>query len=152
MEENEIGLIRPSRIGLWLVVLIMLLQAISVAVAREGVTVQLDQVGGSDVRGTATLNSAGEGTQVVLEVEGLAPGTTAGATMHANTCTEPSASFAALPKLTADPRGKAKATGSILYRDTEAVALATMADGAHIIAIRTGRMVACGVIPRKQEP
>jgi hypothetical protein len=73
--------------------------------------------------------------------------------MHANTCTQPSASFAALPKLTADAGGKATATGSILYRDTEAVALATMADGAHIIAIQTGQMVACGVIPRrKQQP
>src|SRR5262245_59646613 len=143
-------LLRPCRIGLWLVVLIMLLlQTSSVAAAREGVTVRLDQVGGSGVRGTAILTAAGEGTQVVLEVEGLAPGTTARATMHANTCTEPSASFAALPKLTADAGGNVRATGSILYLDTDAVALATMADGEHIIGIQTGQMVACGVIPRR---
>ena len=67
--------------------------------------------------------------------------------MYANTCAEPSASFAALPELKADAGGKATATGSIRYRGTEAVALATMADGAHIIAIQTGHMVACGVIP-----
>src|SRR5262249_26369381 len=85
----------------------------------------------------------------VLEVVGLPPLKTASATMHANTCAKPSASFAALPELKADANGKATATGAILYRGAEAVALTTMADGAHIIAIQTGQMAACGVIPVK---
>jgi hypothetical protein len=36
----------------------------------------------------------------------------------------------------------------VLFRGTENVALATMADGEHIIAIQAGeQVVACGVIP-----
>jgi hypothetical protein len=60
----------------------------------------------------------------------------------------PSASFAALPELTADGSGQATATGSILFRGTDDVALATMADGEHIITIQTDQVVACGVIPK----
>jgi hypothetical protein len=67
--------------------------------------------------------------------------------MQAGTCATPSASFAALPDLAADAGGRATATGSVLFRGTEAVALATMADGQHILAIQTEQVVACGVIP-----
>lgn len=117
------------------------------SLAQESVTVKLDPMGGSGVSGTATLTGAGAGTQVVLDIQGLAPGATARAVMNANTCAMPSASFAALPDLTADATGRATATGSILFRGTDDLALATMADGAHIIAVQTDQMVACGVIP-----
>ena len=115
--------------------------------AQEVVTVRLGPVGGSGVSGTAMLTAVGEGTQVELDIQGLAPGTTARATMQANTCAMPSASFAALPDLAADAAGRATATGSVLFRGTEDVALATMADGAHVITIQAGQTVACGVIP-----
>ena len=120
----------------------------SLVMAQETVTVQLDPMAGSGVSGTATLTAAGEGTQVTLDVQGLAPNTTAQATMQANTCDLPSASFATLPDLTADGSGQATATGSILFRGTDDVALATMADGEHIITIQTDQVVACGVIPK----
>ena len=69
--------------------------------------------------------------------------------MHAGTCAMPSASFAALPELKADETGRATATGSVLFHGTENVALATMADGEHIIAIQaSGQVVACGTIPK----
>jgi len=68
--------------------------------------------------------------------------------MQAGTCDMPGASFATLPSLTADEAGTATATGSVLFRGTEDVALATMADGEHVIALQTdGQVVACGVIP-----
>jgi hypothetical protein len=54
--------------------------------------------------------------------------------------------------LEADATGKATATGSILFRGTENVALATMTDGEHIIVIRTEEVVACGVIPQLTTP
>lgn len=117
------------------------------SLAQESVTVKLDPIGGSGVSGMATLTRVGEGTQAVLDLQGLAPGITAQARMQANTCAMPSASFATLPDLTADATGRATATGSVLFRGTDNVALTTMADGAHIIAIQTGQMVACGVIP-----
>ena len=134
-------------LGMSLIVLVPLLLP-GMGMAQEAVTVQLDPVGTSGVSGTAILIAAGEGTAVTLDVKGLAPGAAAGAAMQANTCAMPSASFAALPNLKADATGRATATGSVLFRGTEAVALATMADGEHVIAIQAGQVVACGVIPK----
>jgi len=134
--------------GISLVALALLLLP-GVVMAQEAVTVQLYPVGESGVSGTATLIAAGDGTNVALDVKGLAPGADARATMHAGTCATSSASFAALPDLKADATGRATATGSVLFRGTENVALAIMADDEHIIAIRqAGQVVACGVIPR----
>jgi hypothetical protein len=134
--------------GISLVALALLLLP-GVVMAQEAVTVRLDPVGESGVSGTATLIAAGDGTNVALDVKGLVPGADARATMHAGTCAMPSASFAALPDLKADATGRATATGSVLFRGTENVALATMADGEHIIAIQqAGQVVACGVIPK----
>jgi hypothetical protein len=116
--------------------------------AQEAVNVQIDPVEGSGVSGTATLTVAGEGTDVALDITGLAPGTVAQATMQAGTCAMPSASFVALPELVADASGRAMATGSVLFRGAEPVALVTMADGEHIIAIQVEQVVACGVIPK----
>lgn len=131
--------------GIVFVVLALLLP--DTGLAQEAVTVRLDPVSGSGVSGTATLTAAGEGTHVELDVQGLAAGTTAGATMQANTCAMPSASFAALPDLQADASGRAMATGSVLFRGTDNVSLATMADGGHVITVQAGQMIACGVIP-----
>lgn len=117
--------------------------------AQEAVTVQLDPVGKSGVSGTAALVPAGDGTHVTLDIRDLVPGAAARATMHAGTCAMSSARFAALPDLKADATGRATATGSVLFHGAKDVAPAVMADGEHIIAIRTGgQVVACGVIPR----
>jgi hypothetical protein len=133
--------------GISLFVLVHLLLP-PMVLAQQAVTVQLEPAGGSGVRGTATLTAAGDGTSVTLEVEGLAPNADARATMHAGTCALPSASFAGLPNLKAGATGRATATGPVLFHGTENVALATMADGEHVITIRAGQAVACGVIPR----
>jgi hypothetical protein len=117
------------------------------ALAEEQVPLNLDAVGGSGVSGSAVITPAGQGTNVTLEVQGLPAGAEARALLNAGTCAQPSASFAALPNLKADSNGKATATGSILFHGTEPVALATVADGQHIISIQTDKVVACGVIP-----
>jgi len=120
----------------------------AVAAAQESVTAWLEPVGDSGVSGSAVLTAAGDGTQVTLDVKGLAANATARATMHAGACDAPSASFSELPALEADADGAASATGSVLFRGTEAVALDTMADGEHVIVIQTDGVVACGVIPK----
>lgn len=129
-------------------VILVLLFVPGMVMAQEGIIVQLAPVDESGVSGTATLTAAGNGTNVVLDIEGLAPGANAQATMHANTCAMPSASFTALPTLNADATDRATATGSVLFRGMEDIALATIADGEHIIIIQTEQIVACGVIPK----
>jgi hypothetical protein len=135
-----------KRLALFLV-LALLLALLSLASAQESVIVQLASRGGSSVTGTAVLTAEGEATNVTLEVSGLPANATARATMNAGTCEMPSASFAALPDLVADANGKAMATGKVLFRGAEGVALATMADGEHVISIQVDQDVACGVIP-----
>jgi LPXTG-motif cell wall-anchored protein len=115
--------------------------------AQESVTVQLDAMHGSRVMGTATLRAMNGSTEISLTIENLLPNTTAHATLQAGTCAQPSASAAALPALQADATGRATATGAVLFRGTEPVALATIADGAHIISIQVEEVVACGMIP-----
>ncbi len=135
--------------GLLLLMALLLLPATALAqeTIPEQVGVNLDAVGGSGVSGTALLIAAGQGTNVTLEIQGLPAGADARAVMNAGTCAQPSASFATLPNLKADSNGKATASGPILFHGTEPVALATIADGQHIISIQTDKVVACGVIP-----
>ncbi len=112
----------------------------------EQVPLNLDAVGGSGVSGSALLTPAGDGTNITLEIQGLPAGGAAGAVMHGGTCAQPGASFATLPNLKADSSGKATANGSILVNG-KPVALATVADGQHIISVQTDKVVACGTIP-----
>ena len=144
-------LMQLTWLAAWFIVLALLLLP-GMVLAQESILVQLESVDGAGVSGTATLSAAGEGTNVVLDVKGLTPGVAAQGALHAGTCATPSASFAYLPKLEADATGKATATGSILFRGTENVALATMTDGEHIIVIQTEEVVACGVIPQLTTP
>ena len=137
--------------GMWMIVLILLLLP-GVLLAQENVTVQLEAVDGSGVSGTAVLSPVDGGTTVILDIEGLTPNVAAQSAMHAGTCDLPSASFSALPALTADAAGKATATGAILFRGAEDIPLDTMTDGEHVIIIRTEDVVACGVIPQLAPP
>ena len=118
------------------------------ALAQSTFSVPFSQVGGSGIEGSAVLTAAGEGTDVSLDITGLASGSTATAALHAGTCTAPSASFAELPDLTADASGRATAGGKVLFRGADPVALHDIADGEHIIAIsQSGKMVSCAWIP-----
>ncbi len=113
------------------------------------VALLLESAGGSNVSGNALLTAEGAGTRVTLDVVGLAPGTSATATLHGGTCATPGASAATLPALTANESGTATATGLILFRGTENVALTEIADGDHNIAVAgPSGIVACGQIPR----
>jgi LPXTG-motif cell wall-anchored protein len=145
MRLRQLTWLRP--LGISVVVLAFLLLS-GMMMAQGAVIVQLEPMAESGVSGAATLSAAGDGTNVAIDVKGLAPGADARSTLQANTCAMPSASFAALPDLKADATGRATATGAVLFRGAN-VALATMADGEHIIAIHAGgQIVACGVIPR----
>lgn len=149
--KKSIGKARRTGILSGLVLMAALCLPLAV-LAQESVTVQLSAVGDSGVSGTATLTSEGEATQVALEISGLPTGATARATMQAGTCEMPSASFATLPDLEADEAGRASASGYVLFRGSEDVALETMADGEHVVIIQLETAVACGGIPAVQAP
>jgi hypothetical protein len=112
------------------------------------VVVRFEPAGGSQVRGAAIVTGKEGGTSVSLHLTGLAPGTPAQASLHAGSCSAPGASFAVLPQLTADASGTASATGPVLFRGTESVAPAIVADGDHVISVsQSGRAVACARVP-----
>ncbi|HEX8217695.1 MAG TPA: hypothetical protein VF914_00635 [Chloroflexia bacterium] len=115
--------------------------------------VRLESPDGSQARGGAILTGNGTtgGTTVSLHVSGLTAGTPAQASLHAGTCTTPGASLAALPALVPGTPSatSAAATGALLFRGTESVALAAVADGEHVISIsQSGQVVACGLVPQ----
>lgn len=146
MDVGKMG-VKFARIGM-LVVAVVLLSVGGVALAQEYVDVQFDAVNDSGVSGTARVTAAGDATEVSLNLSGLAPNAEAQASMHSGTCDLPSASFAALPALTADADGNASASGTILFQGSENVSLASIADGEHVIIVQSGgENVACGVIP-----
>ena len=112
------------------------------------VVVRLESVGGMRVRGAAILTGKEGGSSISLHATGLTAGTSAQATLYGGTCATPGASFAALPALNIDASGTGTVTGLVLFRGTESVALATLADGDHVISInQSGRAVACARIP-----
>lgn len=120
-----------------------------VSIGQAAAVVRFEPADGSQVRGAAIVSAAGDGTEVALHLTGLTPGTPAQAALHSGTPAAPSASLAALPELAVDAAGAGTATGPVLFRGTESVALAVVADGDHHIAIsQGGRVVAYGVIPR----
>ncbi|MDQ5825950.1 MAG: hypothetical protein M3441_17280 [Chloroflexota bacterium] len=131
-----------------LLVTVALMLTTGVALAENTFTVPFSALGNSGVEGSAVLTAAGEGTDISLDITGLTPGASASATLHAGTCEAPSASLATLPALTADASGKATASGQVLFRGTEGVALAAIADGEHVMFIsQAGQTVACAWIP-----
>jgi hypothetical protein len=94
------------------------------------------------------LTAQNGGTVVAFDLTGLPAGASTTASLQAGTCAQPSASSAQLPALAADAGGRAQATGPVLFRGTEPVALSTLLDGNHVISISlSGGVAACGAIP-----
>jgi hypothetical protein len=117
---------------------------------QSAAVVLFEPVGGSRVDGAAILSGTGSegGTAFSLHVTGLTPGTPAQATLHAGTCSSPGASFSRLTELTADNLGRASASGQVLFRGEESIALPAIADGEHFLAIsQSGKTVSCGLLP-----
>ena len=117
------------------------------AKAQESVETELSEQNDSGVRGTANFTFSLLDTRALVKLNGLDPGATARITVHAGDCSRQSASFVALPDVTADADGNATAEGLLLFQGKEAVELDTIADGAHSISVAQGdRTVACGEV------
>ena len=117
--------------------------------AQQSLTVSIEPLAGSTVRGSAVLVSEAGGARVSLELAGLRPGASYPARLQAGSCAQPSASFASLPTLAADAGGRAAGSALVLFRGSQPVPLATLADGEHVILLSLAdSAVACGPIPR----
>jgi hypothetical protein len=126
----------------------MLLLIPTAVSAQEPLTVRIDSLGDSTVSGTIMLTANGDATGATIELTGLSAGAAATAMLYANTCAQPSASFAPVAEFIADADGNVRTTGAVLFRGQENVPLSTIADRQHVIGILSGgQMVACGVIP-----
>ena len=114
---------------------------------QESVETELNEQNDSGVGGTANFTFLHPDTRALVKVNGLDPGATARITVHAGGCSSQSASFVALPDVTADADGNATTEGLLLFQGKEAVELDTIADGEHSISVAQGdRTVACGEV------
>jgi hypothetical protein len=124
------------------------LVAVASAQIADTVVVDLEAVEGSSVAGSVILTASGERTFVDLGVNGLTPGATYTVTLHGGTCDQPSASFTALPTLTAGADGRAMGSGEVLFHGTDPVSLSSIADDEHVVIVADDNgVVACAVIP-----
>ena len=111
----------------------------------EGVTFR--PVAKSGVVGTGTVTQNGIGTAVNVRLSGLKPGSTARVLLRAGRYPKLSASFATAVNVTADARGRARASSAIRFRN-EPVAFHVVADGRHVLTVvANGRVVAVAEIP-----
>lgn len=139
-------------VGIGLLMLFAFLAKVGVTSADRTVVASLEGVAGSHMSGTATFQANGDATDVSLELAGLRPNTGYRAHVHAGTCATASAGFADVPPFAADAVGRATARGEVLFRGREHVALATIADGGHILDVHPidnagiGESVACASI------
>jgi hypothetical protein len=141
------GIVRPRQVSLFVLFAVVLLA--TPAHAQETVRAQLSEQNDSGVGGTATFSFTHPDTRALVELKGLDPGATARITVHAGGCSRPSASFVALPDVSADAKGNATADGLLLFQGREAVELNTIADGEHSISVAQGdRALACGEVPK----
>lgn len=123
--------------------------AVSAAAAApplaEGVTFKA--VAKSGVTGTGTVTQNGIGTAVTVQLAGLQPGSTARVLLRTGRYPRLSASFAKAVNVTADARGRARASSAIRYRN-EPVAFQIVTDGYHVLTVVAGgRIVAIAEIP-----
>ena len=124
------------------------------ASAQGAITAQLEPIGGSNVRGTLTVEpEVGGISTLVVEPTGLNPNLRYEAFLHAGTVAQPSASAARLlGRLTlgADGRGRLMTAHAVANGVALELTRELLADGDHLVLVREqgGPAVAGGAIPR----
>jgi hypothetical protein len=141
---------RLRLLTLSLLALLMLL-APPPALAQQPLTVRLDPIDGSGVRGTATISARDDVATLMLAVSSLAPGSRHLVHLHTGTCAQPSASAGLRGTLVADTNGRATLTATRATMSATGapvtLTLDLLADGAHVIDVHDPGTVACGAIP-----
>jgi hypothetical protein len=127
--------------------------------ARVPLTLELHAVDSSAASGTATVDIQPDQIQAALltvGLEGLAPGATYVAHLHAGTADAPSASFGLLGTLVSDAEGRASMQTSTLSMSAGGevidLSLDLLTDGDHLIDVHSiaGDVVMLGEIPHAE--
>ena len=122
-----------------------LLLTLLTTVASTGVPVDVQGLKGGQVHGTVTLLARSGGTAATVDIRQLKPHARVRILVHAGDCLHRSASFAALPTLTADARGRVAGSGFFRFHGAK-VPLRTLTAEPHSISVVAGTAVACGEI------
>ena len=133
---------------------VLTVAAAGAASAQGPITAPLEQVGGSNVRGTLTVEPPVGGiATLIVEPTGLNANQRYEAFLHAGTVAQPSASAARLMGLLtvgADGRGRQMSAHAVASGVAFELTLELLADGDHVVLVREqgGPVVAGGAIPR----
>lgn len=106
--------------------------------------IQMQPLGDATVNGTATVNAAGTGTEVTVQLTGLTQGEHPGH-IHQGTCASPGSVVTPLQPITAGADGTGSMTTTVELDPT------TVRDGQHIILyhpVGGGPPIVCGEIPQ----
>jgi hypothetical protein len=122
------------------------LVAVAVATAAPERTFAVSPMGGSKVKGTATLKSLGEETGMTLALRGLPRDKKFRVVLNTGTCARRTAGTL-LGIAAADKNGVAR-YASLVRRNGAPIAFKSIADGKHVIVVVVSKKtVACGSIP-----
>src|SRR5687768_8029891 len=94
-----------SPLRLFAAALVLFLLVPALALGQETATIRLEPMNGSQVNGTIILTANGDATDATIDLTGLPAGAEGRATLYANTCEQPSASFAPIATFTAGADG-----------------------------------------------
>ena len=115
--------------------------------AGSGVAVQVRNEADGGLIGEVRLSERERTTHYDIQLHGLLPNAAYQVTLHGGGCENQSASFTRLSNVVADAAGNGAAQGRLLFRDQDDVELRSVADGAHVIVVRSEGLEACSVVP-----
>ncbi|MDB5082723.1 MAG: hypothetical protein JWP00_4647 [Chloroflexi bacterium] len=129
-------------------VLFLLLATMTVTMAQTSTTtLQMKEVEGSKVTGTAAISQSGNGIAVSVKLSGFAPNTAHDGHIHVGTCEKQGGVIAPLGVIRADAQGNGSADSTVATQT-----FASVADGNHYVQYHTssnppGKQVSCANIP-----
>ena len=111
--------------------------------AASGIPVDVKPLKGGAVHGTVTFYAGKGGAAALVAVRELPAKSSVRILVHAGTCDRHSASFAALPLLRADARGRIDARVSVRFHHRK-IPLRAISAGEHAVRVVASRSLACG--------
>jgi hypothetical protein len=117
------------------------------ASAQQTTSFEFSPIGGSRVTGHALVTADGQGTNISVRLAGLGGNAPSQATLNVGSCAQSSAELWVLNLQWVDERSSGDGSGTVTVGGHR-VAIAALADGQHLVVIRSkpGQAVACASI------